>query len=237
MNFSPQPRMRQFFATVPVPCPYLPAHREQKLVVELGQGDDGLYDELSRAGFRRSHRLAYKPACRDCTACVPVRIRADAFAPTRSLRRVERTNRDLHAHVMPAVADREHFDLFSVYLRSRHGSSDMASMTYRDYRAMVEETSVDTRLVEFRDPGGAVSGVCLTDWLHDGLSAVYSFFDPEQSRRSLGTYMILWLIARAREEGLRSVYLGYWVESSDTMDYKRRFPAAEGLVDSRWQTL
>lgn len=237
MNFAPQPRMRQFFATVPVPCPYLSSHREQKLVVELGDGDAELYAELSRAGFRRSHRLAYRPACRECAACVPVRIDCGAFAPTRSLRRVARQNRDLHTCIRPPVATPEHYELFSRYLRSRHGTSDMAGMTYRDYRAMVEDTPVDTRLVEFRDAGGALVGACLTDWMIDGLSAVYSFFEPGQPKRSLGTYIILWLIDAARMQGLASVYLGYWIESSDTMDYKRRFPALEGFVGSRWQTL
>ncbi len=169
----------QFFATASVPCPYLPGRAERKLIVELaGHGAPVFYDELSRAGFRRSHRFAYRPACRSCAACVPVRIAVDRFAHTRSTRRVRNTNRELSGELLSPRATVEQFRLFTSYQHSRHCDSDMASMNYGDYRGMVEDTAVRSAAVEFRDPDGTLVAVSLLDRLDDGLSAVYSFFDP-----------------------------------------------------------
>lgn len=235
MNIGRSIRPRQFFASVPVPCPYLPAKVERKLVVELaGEDATALFTELSRAGFRRSHGYAYRPACRDCEACVPVRIRTDAFAATRSLRRVAKRNGDLSAREVPAVGTAEQFRLFSLYQRARHAESEMATMSFADYRLMVEATPVTTTMVELRDGDGRLVGGSLVDRTGDGLSAVYSFFDPSLARRSLGTFAILWLVDRARALGLAHVYLGYWIGGSDTMDYKRRFPSLERLRDGVW---
>lgn len=230
--------IHQFYATAPVSCPYLAGGAERKLVVELG-GQDGeaLFADLSRAGFRRSHGFAYRPACRGCRKCVPVRIDVRLFEPTRSLRRVARRNGDLRYAVRPATATVEQYRLFRAYQRHRHGSSDMAGMTFADYRDMVEDTPVDTWLVEARDEAGTLIGGLLADRSADALSAAYSYFDPHQPKRSLGTQAVLWLVERARTEGLPHVYLGYWVDGSATMDYKRRFPAVEALVDGRWQPL
>jgi len=238
MQYRQHTAIRQFFATVPVPCPYLPDLSERKLVVELtGSDAQTLYAELSHAGFRRSHRLAYRPACKACRACVPIRIRTEGFQPTRSLRRVANRNADLVATPRPARATKEQYALFERYQKGRHGRSEMASMTFADYRALVEETAVETEVIEFRDAAGTLVGACLTDRMPDSLSAVYSFFEPDDTRRSLGTMMILWLVAHAGHTGLPFVYLGYWVSGSDTMDYKRRFPASEGLVDRHWVPL
>lgn len=231
-------RPRQFYATVPVPCPYLPNQSEQKLVIELrGRDPDSLYQELARAGFRRSHGVAYKPACKGCGACLPVRIDVSRFAPTRSLRRVSRRNADLTFTLSPPRASAEQYLIFRRYLEARHISSGMAQMTFEDYRSMIEQTAVRTAVAEFREPDGKLVGGCLIDGLPDALSAVYSFFAPERAQTSLGTYMVVALLEEARRRGLGYVYLGYWIESSATMRYKRRFPALEGLVQGSWMPL
>ena len=186
---------QQFFATASVPCPYVPGRAERKLIVELtGRAAPAFYNELSRAGFRRSHRFAYRPACRACAACVPVRIAVERFADTRSTRRVRNLNAGtaganggaLAGLFLAPRATAEQFELFAAYQRSRHRDSDMAAMSYADYRGMVEDSAVHTAIVELRDRAGALVAVSLIDRLDDGISAVYSFFDPAQGRRSLG---------------------------------------------------
>jgi arginyl-tRNA--protein-N-Asp/Glu arginylyltransferase len=234
---------QQFFATTSVPCPYVPGRAERKLIVELaGRAAPAFYDELSRAGFRRSHRFAYRPACRSCAACVPVRIAVDRFADTRSTRRVRNLNVGLNAGAGAGLAGRllaprataEQFELFAAYQRSRHRDSDMAAMSYADYRGMVEDSAVRTAIVELRDAERALVAVSLIDRLDDGISAVYSFYDPRHDRRSLGTWSILWLVEECRREGLPYVYLGYWIAESPKMAYKARFPALERLSDGSW---
>jgi leucyl-tRNA---protein transferase len=225
----------QFFATAAVPCPYLPGRAEKKLIVELaGRTAPAFYDELSRAGFRRSHRFAYRPACRSCAACVPVRIAVDRFAHTRSTRRVRNANSGLAGVMLAPRATAEQFGLFAAYQRSRHRDSDMAAMSYADYHSMVEDSAVRTAIVEIREPDGALVAVSLVDRLDDGLSAVYSFYDPARERLSLGTWSILWLVDECRREGLPHVYLGYWIAESPKMAYKARFPALERLADGGW---
>ena len=230
--------LRQFYATAAVPCPYLPDRVERKLIVELaGVHAPALYDELSRAGFRRSHRLAYRPACRACTACIPVRIAVERFADTRSTRRVRNLNAALAGRLLAPRASAEQFRLFALYQQSRHRDSDMAAMTGDDYRAMVEDSAVRSAIVELREPGGTLVAVSLIDRLDDGVSAVYSFYDPARERSSLGTWSILWLVEECRRAGLPYVYLGYWIAESPKMAYKARFPALERLVDGRWLPL
>ncbi len=227
-----------FHVLMETPCPYLPGRRERKLMTEI-QGRDAVvtYSRLSRAGFRRSHNYAYRPACSACDACIPVRVRASDFMPGDSLRRVWRLNESLIADDRPASATQDQYALFARYLRSRHGDGEMAGMTYVDYRMMVGETRLDTRLTEFREPGGRLVAACLTDCLEDGPSAVYSFFEPELSKRSLGTFMVLWLIEAARRRRLPHVYLGYWVSGSGKMAYKARFRPIEGLGPNGWRLL
>lgn len=238
MDFSRPQRIRQFFATAPTPCPYIAGRSEQKLVIELRTEDAGrFFGELARAGFRRSHGLAYKPTCQGCNACVPVRIPVAGFTPSRSLRRIVARNQDLVAAERPPAATEEHFRLFKRYLAQRHGESDMAEMGWRDYRAMVEDTTIDSALVEQRGTDGTLLAVCLIDLADDSLSAVYSFFDPSAAKRSLGKYVVLELMRRAGELGLDHVYLGYWIEGSATMDYKRRFPGLEAFRDGVWRAL
>jgi arginine-tRNA-protein transferase len=228
--------LQQFFATASVPCPYVPGRAERKLVVELaGRSAPGFYDALSRAGFRRSHRFAYRPACRSCAACVPVRIAVEDFVHTRSTRRVRNANSGLAGALLAPRASTEQFRLFVAYQRSRHRDSDMAAMNYGEYRAMIEDTALRTGVVEFREPGGALVAVSLIDRLDDGLSAVYSFYDPTRTRGSLGTWSILWLVEECRRQALPYVYLGYWIAESPKMAYKARFPALERLADGQWE--
>jgi leucyl-tRNA---protein transferase len=213
----------------------LPGRAERKLIVELGgNGASLFYDDLSRAGFRRSHRFAYRPACRNCSSCVPVRIAVERFSDTRSIRRIRNINRDITGRLLAPRVTPEQFALFSAYQRWRHHDSDMMSMTYGDYRGMVEDTPVRTGIAEFRDGSGKLAGVSLIDLLDDGVSAVYSFYDPQEPKRSLGTWSVLWLVEWCRRQGQPFVYLGYWIAESPKMAYKARFPALERLAAGSW---
>ncbi len=238
MSYRPPRRPQFFYTTAPLPCPYVTGRIERKVVTEItGADSDVLHDRLSRAGFRRSHNIAYAPVCPGCSACIPIRVPAADFQPDRTLRRIGRANAGLESFELPARATAEQFQLFQRYQQVRHHDGDMASMSFYDYRAMVEDTPIETFMAEFRDGGDRLVGACLTDRLGDGLSAVYSFFAPDQERRSLGTYTILWLIERARRSGLPYVYLGYWVPDSRKMAYKARFRPSEILVGGTWRTL
>ncbi|MCS6890317.1 MAG: arginyltransferase [Rhodovarius sp.] len=232
-----RPRRPQFFyTTAPLPCPYLPGRTERKVVTELaGPGAEALHDRLSRAGFRRSHNIAYAPVCPGCRACVPIRILAQAFRPNRTQRKLLRRLPGLTIARTGPRATAEQFALFQRYQQARHPEGDMAAMGFYDYRAMVEDTPISTSVIEFRNPAGALIGACLTDWLGDGLSAVYSFYAPEEP--GLGTLAILWLVEEARRIGLPYVYLGYWVEGSRKMGYKSVFRPAEILRDGQWRLL
>jgi len=227
-----------FFATSTLPCPYVEGQHERKLVVELfGRGAPDFYNALSRAGFRRSHSLAYRPACGSCARCVPVRIPVADFVESRSLRRIRNANRDLDANVDVARADHDQFRLFQRYQRSRHAESDMAAMTYGDYRAMIEDTPLATALIRLRDGDGALHGACLTDVLDDGVSAVYSFYDPAEGKRGLGTMLILSLVDEARRRRFPFVYLGYWIAEGSKMAYKARFRPLEALGPEGWRRI
>jgi len=236
--FTPTP-LTYFYLSRPAPCPYLAGREEQMVFTDLASADDpaALHDQLSRAGFRRSQAIAYKPNCRGCGACVPVRVPVAAFEPTRSQRRLARRNADVAGRELPAVALSEHFQLFRRYIRSRHGDGGMAGMSFDDYRAMVQESPVSTRLIEFRDDAGALYGVCLTDALDDGLSLVYSFFEPARETDSPGSFIITWHIQEARRRGLPFVYLGYWIDGSRKMAYKVRFRPVEALGPEGWRRL
>jgi arginyl-tRNA--protein-N-Asp/Glu arginylyltransferase len=235
MKHQPLFDTRFFFSTAPLPCPYLPGRMERRVVTELiGRDAVALHEQLSLAGFRRSHGIAYVPACAGCDACKAVRVLVDRFEPSRSQRRVANRNVDIVAEVRDAVATHEQFQLFSAYQRGRHGDGDMSKMDFFDYQGLVEDTSVDTHVIEFRDRGGALVGACLTDRMANGLSAVYSFFDPAQEGRSLGSFMILWLIDEARRRSLDYVYLGFWISDCSKMAYKRRFQPMEVRTSRGW---
>jgi len=238
MKHSLTQRPTSFFITAPLPCPYLDGKIERRMVTELlGRDAASLHDTLSKVGFRRSHGLVYAPICNDCSACLAVRTCAEEFAPSTSQKRVLRANADVELREMKAIATTEQFELFSKYQDSRHTGGDMATMDFFDYQALIEETPVDTFLQEFRDQDGRLIGTCLIDSMGDGLSAVYSFFDPELKRRSLGTYMILQLIEAALRRNLPYVYLGYWVNGSQKMAYKDKFRPIEYYDGQSWQPL
>lgn len=238
MENSPIRRPHFFFTTAPMPCPYIDGRMERKIVTELvGPEARRLHDTLSRAGFRRSHSIAYAPACPGCSACVPVRVGVAAFRRKKSFKRTWNANQDLTAMVVPARATAEQYRLFAAYQESRHAGSDMALMGFYDYRAMVEDSPIDTALVEFRDGHGRLIAVCLMDRMDDGLSAVYSFFDPQEDRHGLGTFMILWLVEESRRLDLPYVYLGYWIRDSRKMSYKIRFQPLEGFTPDGWNSL
>ena len=238
MSYKPPRRPQFFYTTAPLPCPYVLGRTERKVVTEISGPDaESLHDRLSRAGFRRSHNIAYAPVCPGCNACVPIRIPTAKFKPDRTLRRIARDNAELTGQDVPARATAEQFALFQRYQQARHGDGDMATMSFYDYRAMVEDTPIETFVVEFRDPSGELVGGCLADRLGDGLSAVYSYFLPGLERRSLGTFAILWLIERAQALGLPHVYLGYWVPESRKMAYKSRFRPSEVLQGGSWRSL
>lgn len=239
MNRPLDQRQHRFFlGTRALPCPYIPGRIERKVVTDLAIPNAGdLYERLSRAGFRRSHSLAYRPACPGCEACVPVRVRIGDFRWTRSFRRLVGRNADLTIDDMTAHATMEQYRLFTRYQRSRHAGGEMATMGFRDYRAMVEDSPLNTRIVEFRDPSEALVAVMLADRQEDALSAVYSFYDPALERRSLGTHMVLWMIQQARRENRPYVYLGYWIENSAKMAYKARFRPLEGLGRDGWRVI
>ncbi len=239
----------QFYVTAPQSCPYLDGRRERKLFTAL-QGDQAekLNNALSKQGFRRSQNVLYRPSCTDCAACLSARIRVADFDPKRGHRRILKRNQDLIRTARSAWATEEQYALFRAYLDARHADGGMADMDVFEFAAMIEETPVRTRVIEYRDPSraarnedgehdAALTAVCLTDVLDDGLSLVYSFFEPSMTARSLGTYAILDHVALAREAGLPYVYLGYWVPGSAKMGYKANFPALEVYVDGVWQEL
>jgi arginyl-tRNA--protein-N-Asp/Glu arginylyltransferase len=236
--YKPHRRPQFFYTTAPLPCPYLAGRTERKVVTEIvGPDAEALHDRLSRAGFRRSHNIAYAPVCPSCQACVPIRIPVSGFQPDRTLRRIAKANAGLEGYRVPARATAEQYQLFQRYQQVRHGDGDMASMSFYDYRAMVEDTPIETFIIEFRDEQDRLLSACLADKLGDGLSAVYSFFAPALEKRSLGTFAVLWLIERARALGLPYVYLGYWVPESRKMAYKARFRPSEVLVNGTWRVL
>lgn len=229
----------QLFLTAPSPCPYLPGRMERKVFTQLaGAQADRLHTLLTHAGFRRSQSIAYRPACEGCTACLSVRVVAGAFSANRAFRRIARRNNDLHVAAVPADPTPEQFSLLRRYLDSRHGDGGMADMTALDYAAMVDETPIDTFIIEYRlGAEGPLAAAALTDRLQDGLSMVYSFFDPDLSARSLGTFMILDHIRRTNARGRKYVYLGYWVRDCTKMAYKARFQPLEALGPSGWRRL
>lgn len=235
----------QFYLTAPSPCPYVKGQFERKVFTHLvGEDATNLNDLLTHGGFRRSQTIAYRPACESCRACVSVRVRVDDFIWTKAFRRNRAENRDLVRQEVGAAPNTEQYSLFRAYLDSRHSDGGMVDMTVMDYATMVEDSHVRTGLVEYRrrGPDTAINGrgagpllaVALVDRLSDGLSLVYSFYDPEQSERGLGTHVILDHVERARKLGLPYLYLGYWVDGSPKMDYKRRFRPQEYLSPTGW---
>ena len=229
----------QFYVTAPQPCPYLEGRMERKLFTAL-QGDTAtkLNDTLSKQGFRRSQNVLYRPSCAECSACISARIRVADFKPTKSQKRVSKRNAYLKRRATSPWATEAQYDLFRRYLDSRHATGGMADMDMFEFAAMVEETPIRSRLIEYTNEDiDDLRAVCLTDILDDGLSLVYSFFDPDFDRDSLGTHIILDHVAIARDLGLPYVYLGYWVPGSPKMDYKSKFSGLEIYHNKSWAPL
>lgn len=233
----------QFYVTAPQTCPYLEGRMERKLFTALqGEHAEKLNDSLSKQGFRRSQNVLYRPSCADCSACLSARIRVADFAPTRSQRRTQKRNAALRRQATSPWATEEQFALFRRYLESRHADGGMADMDIFEFAAMIEETPVRSRVIEYTthgtDPRARdLVAVCLTDVLDDGVSMVYSFYEPDMRAESLGTHIILDHIDIAREAGLPYVYLGYWVPGSPKMGYKANFSALEIYKHGGWQPL
>lgn len=236
----------QFYLTAPSPCPYLPGQTERKVFTHLvGDRAAGLNDLLSQGGFRRSQTIAYRPACEGCQSCVSVRVLVGEFDWTKSLRRIRDANADLVGDMRAAIPSSDQYALFRRYLDARHSDGGMASMSVLDYAMMIEDSHVKTRVVEYRRRGpdtaingrgtGSLLGLALTDVLSDGLSMVYSFYDPDEMARSLGTFIILDHIMRAKAMGLPYLYLGYWISGSRKMEYKARFRPQERLFPGGWE--
>jgi len=212
---------------------------ERKLFTALqGEGSQRLNDGLSKQGFRRSQNVLYRPSCADCAACLSARINVSKFQLTKSQKRALRRNARLERRATSPWATEDQFDLFRTYLESRHAAGGMADMDAFEFAAMVEETPIRTRVIEYLDDEtGELVAVCLTDVLDDGVSMVYSFFDPDRARDSLGTYIILDHIKIAREAGLPHVYLGYWVPGSTKMGYKATFSGLEIYIGGQWEKM
>jgi arginine-tRNA-protein transferase len=235
----------EFYVTAPQPCPYLEGHHERKLFTHLTHDKPrGLIDNLLKSGFRRSQNIAYMPYCDRCQKCVSVRVAVNEFRPGRSFRRIIERNSDLVARRIAPVPTSEQYSLFRDYIDARHGDGGMADMSVLDYAMMIEDSIIDTFLTEYRlapkeaglarADGAPLVAVALSDRLSDGISMVYSFYDPHATSRSLGTYMILDHVEQVRRLGLSYLYLGYWIEGSRKMSYKSRFRPQERLGPDGW---
>ena len=233
------PLTPQFYVTAPQPCPYLEGRMERKLFTALqGESAARLNDSLSAQGFRRSQNVLYRPSCADCASCLSARIDVAAFRPTKSQKRALRRNATLTRRATSPWATEDQYALFRRYLDSRHADGGMADMDVFEFAAMIEETPIRSRVIEYCDPDtGELIGVCLTDVLADGVSMVYSFFTPDRPNNSLGNYIILDHIEIARAAKLPYVYLGYWVPGSQKMGYKAKFSGLEVYMGGGWQKM
>jgi leucyl-tRNA---protein transferase len=236
-------RFPEFYVTAPQPCPYLPGRHERKIFTHLSpERPRVLVDNLLKGGFRRSQNIAYMPYCDHCAACVPVRIVVNDFEPRRTLAKIWKMNLDIEARRVSGKPTVEQFALFRAYIEARHADGGMADMSLLDYSMMIQDSTVETFLTEYRLRSGSVRNAkdsplvaaVLCDRLSDGISLVYSFYEPELSNRSLGNYIVMEQVAFARSRGMHYVYLGYWIAGSRKMAYKTRFQPQEHLTSAGW---
>ena len=232
------PQNPQFYVTAPQDCPYLENQVERKLFTALyGSNSNRLNNSLSKQGFRRSQNVLYRPSCANCNACMSARISCREFKPSKSQKRILLKNSDIVRTINPPLATDPQYDLFKRYITSRHPNGGMSDMDADDFTAMIEETNVESRLIEYyvkKNGELELISFSLVDILDDGISMVYSVFNPDFKERSLGTYMILDHNRLALEMTLKFVYLGYWVKGSSKMDYKKRFNPLEVFTDDKW---
>lgn len=218
------------------PCPYLPDRTEQTIFTRMDKPGISISTLLVQLGFRRSHNIYYRPQCPGCNACTPIRVPVASFHPTKTQRKIWRRNADLSATVSRPQSTEEHFDLFRRYTAARHETGGMADMTFDDFKSFMEQGASQSRLLHLRNENGVLKGAILYDVGHDGLSAVYSYFDPAEDKRSLGTHLVLSLIEQARITDKLHVYLGYWIAESPKMAYKTAFRPYELFKKNHWVT-
>lgn len=227
----------KFYRDSPHDCSYLSEQQTQNIYPDPNVVmSNALYSQLIQHGFRRSGNHAYRPHCPDCQACIPVRINLKQFKMSRSQRRCSQRNQHLTMIALPAEFNAEHYELYCRYLAARHSNGGMDNPTEQSYRDFLIGKWSDTRFIEFRDQSQLVA-LAVTDFVDDSLSAFYTFFDPELTKQSLGTYAILQQIVKANTENLSFLYLGYWIENCQKMEYKSTFSALEGYIDQQWQPL
>lgn len=223
-----------FFATPAHPCSYLPEREATTMFVDpRADVDKRLYSQLTALGFRRSGSHYYRPHCDHCNACVPVRLDVRRFQPDRSQRRVWKRNRDLSFRLVPAGFSERYYDLYARYISERHADGDMYPPSRDQFSSFLVEGATDTWFLEMNQ-GDRLLGLAVIDGLDDGLSAIYTMFDPGEDNRSLGTLAVLWQAEEARRRDLPWVYLGYWIHRCRKMNYKTRFQPLEAFTDNHW---